>query len=282
MTAVSDVVRQGRVAVAAARALLTMPQMLLYPLSLAALQFVLVAALVGGAFAVGGAAGYAPVVAVLLAIVVSTVALAVLMTAYCYELNEVFEGRSPTPLAGLGFALARLRMVLAAAVLVAASGYAETSTDSLGPVASTFGLSSVWAVKIASAFAFPAVVASRHSLRVGLSNVRDAAEAEWGRAVVTTVGTRLVGMAIAWCGILSAMALAVAAFAGLAVDVGPLGPFTLPVAVGVSGISAAVAVQFTIRGLLQMALYRCAVDGSLPPALSPDPQTLLETEGSRV
>lgn len=282
MTVVGDVLCQGRVAAAAARALLTMPQMLVYPLSLATLQFAILAVLIGGALTAGGGAVvsvFVPAVAV--AVAVSAVALATLMTAYCYELNEVFEGRSPTPFSGLVFALGRFKMVLAGAVLVVGSGYADSQAGTLGPIASSFGLTSAWAVKIASAFAFPAVVTSRHSLRVALANVREAIEAEWGRAVVTIVSTRFVGMAIAWSGIIVAMVLAAAAVSGtFVVDVDPFGPFVAPFVVGVSGISFAVAVQFAIRGLLQMALYRCAVDGSLPTALATDHQTLLETDSS--
>lgn len=279
MGIVSGVLRQFGVAADALKALLSAPQMLVYPILVVVLYPLLMGGVLGGFYALGvGLVLY--IVGMVILFLGGAALFGTLMTAYCYEVNEVFQGRSPAPLSGLRVAVGRFKLVIIAAVVVAGGEFAsQGARGSSIPFSNVVGATSAWGFKIASVFAFPAVATTQGSLRDTFTQVKDAIKAEWGKSIVATVSTRLIGMSIAWAGILGGIGLAIAAFTDtFAVDAGPLGPFTLPIVVAVTGIVLAIVVQFTISGLLKMALYRYAVDGELPPALSTDADVLVETD----
>lgn len=270
----ASVRRQFRIGFDAVRALLSAPQMLVYPLLAAVLGIGVPFGLAIGTFLV--APRFAQYSAVL-SMVIFPVVFAFLMVAYCYEINEAFEGRSPSVGDGLRVAVGRAKLVVVAGLVVGTGGFLVRSLGDSLPVGSIAGLASAWALRVAGVFAFPVVATTDGDLEDAFDEVVAAVEDEWGKSLIATAGTQLLGMLIAWTGIVAAVALTAAAFTGrLAVDAGPLGPFTLPLVVGVSGILGAVIVQFTIDGVLKTALYRYAMDGELPTALSTDADALVE------
>lgn len=279
MGILSNVGRQFGVVADAMRALLAAPQMLLYPVLAAVLGLGVPAAIVGLTYLVGGGdtvayAGFA-------SMLTFPVVFSFLMVAYCYEINEVFEGRRPAPGAGLRVAAGRLKLVALAGLVVGVGGFAVQMAGNKVPLGDAVGVASSYGLRIAGVFAFPVVATTQGSAREAFSEVVDSARDEWGKSLAATVGTQAIGMIVAWTGILAGIGLAVAAFLGeFAVDVGPLGPFTLPIVVAVGAILLAALLQFTVDGIVKVALYRYARDGELPPALSNDADALVETEGS--
>jgi len=266
--------RQLRIGFDAVRALLSAPQMLVYPLLAAVLGIGVPIGLAGGTLLV--APGFAQF-GVVLSVIAFPVIFAFLMVAYCYELNEAFEGRSPSFGEGLRVAVGRAKLVAVAGLVVGTGGFLVRSIGDSLPFGSIAGLGSAWALRVAGVFAFPVVTTTDGGLEDAFDEVVGAVEDEWGKSLVATAGTQLLGMAIAWTGIIAGVALAAMAFLGrFAVDAGPLGPFTLPVVVGVSGIIAAVVLQFTVDGILKTALYRYATEGELPAALSTDADSLVD------
>ncbi|SNZ05915.1 hypothetical protein SAMN06269185_0981 [Natronoarchaeum philippinense] len=218
---------------------------------------------------------------VVLSMLVFPIVFAFLMVAYCHELNEAFEGRSPSFGAGLRVAAGRAKLVAVAGLVVGIGSFLVRSVGDSLPVGSIAGLGSAWALRIGSVFAFPAVATTEGNLDDAFEDVVAAVEAEWGKSLIATASTQLLGMVMAWAGIVAAVVLAAGAFtARFAVDAGPLGPFTLPVIVGVSGILAAILVQFTVDGILKTALYRYATEGELPTALSADADELVDPVGA--
>lgn len=277
MGLLSGVGKQFSVGMDALRALLSAPQLFLYPLLAVVLGLGMPVVLVGGALAIDPGLAQAGVVAYVL---LFPLVFAALMVGYCYELNEVFEGRSPGVGAGLGRAAGRIKMVVIGGLVVGVGG---TATHALGesiPFGNALGLASRWGLQVAGVFAFPAIAVSDGSLRETFDDVKSAVEDQWGKSLVATIGTRAVGMAIFWTGTLAGIALAALAFVGsLAVELPPLGAFTLPVLLPVAAVVTAITVQFTIDGVVKTALYRYAIDGELPPAFGNDADALVEDSG---
>lgn len=278
MRSLASLRRQFGIGLDAVRTLLSAPQMLVYPLLAAVLGVGVPVGLAGGTYLVAPRfAQYSTV----LSMVLFPVIFAFLMVAYCHELNEAFEGRSPSFGEGLRVAVGRAKLVAVAGLVVGTGGFFVRSMGDSLPFGSVAGLGSAWALRVGGVFAFPVVATTDGDLDDAFDEVVAAVEAEWGKSLVATASTQLLGMVIAWVGIIAAVVLAAGAFTGrFAVDAGPLGPFTFPVVVGVSGILAAILVQFTIDGILKTALYRYATEDELPTALSTDADELVDAESA--
>jgi len=145
------------------------------------------------------------------------VAFSFAMVAYCHELDAAFRGRRPPPGTGARVALHRAKRVAIAGFVVGTGG-----------------------------FAFPAVATTDATIRETFEDVLVATESAWGGAAVTTLSTQALGTAIAWAGIVPAMALLFGGFAGIVPYFGRLGPLTLPLLVGVGGLVAAIGTQFAV------------------------------------
>lgn len=271
--------RQVSIATDALGAVLGAPQVLLYPLLTLVLGVGVPLALIGGTAALVPSLATVGVIATFVAF---PVIFAFLMVGYCYEINELFEGRRPGVLEGLRVALGRARMVAVAGLVVGTGQFAAGAAGSVIPFGRIVGTASRWGLQVAGTFAFPVVATTEGSLRDGFDEVRDAVKAEWGKSLVATAGTRAVGLAIAGTGFLAGVALAVGSLLGaVSVSVPPLGPFTLPIALPLLGVFVAILVQFTIDGILKTALYRYARDGELPPAISVDADALVDGDADR-
>lgn len=232
--------------------------------------FLWLGALVGGPYMIGG-------VIVIVIVAVYAIVFSFLMVAYCYELNEVFEGRSPAFGDGFGVATERFRLVVLAGLIVGVGGFAARLGGNSVPFGDLIGVGSKWGLRIAGVFAFPVVATTRTSAADAFQEVLDAAEQEWGKSIVAAASTRVIGLAIFWICLFGAVALAVLAFFGrFAVEFGPLGTFTLPVIVAVGGLILATSVQFTLEGILRTALFRYASDGRLPAVFSSNPDALVD------
>lgn len=199
------------------------------------------------------------------------------MVAYCHELDAAFRGRRPAPGTGARVALRRTKRVALAGLVVGTGGFVLHSTAESVPFGERLGLSSKWALRVASVFAFPAVATTDASIRETFGDVLAATESAWGGAAVTTLGTQALGTVIAWAGIVPAVVLLFGGFAGVVPPVGPLGPLTLPFLLGVGALVTAIGTQFAVDGVLKTALYRYVQDGRLPSALAADPGKFVES-----
>lgn len=268
--------RQFGVAKGALRAVVASPKLFVYPILTMVLGVGVPAGLAGLTHVVGLGAH----VGLFASFVVFPIVFAFLMTSYCYEVNEVFEGRTPSLGEGMGVAAGRLKLVVVAALVVGVGGFAVRSLGDTVPFGNLIGIASAWGLKVAGVFAFPVIATTDGSVKEAFGDVVDAVKDEWGKSLVATAGTQLVGMAIAGAGFVGAVALAAAALTGtFGVDVGPLRELTLPVVVLALGIVTAIIVQFTISGLLKVALFRYANEGELPSTLSMDADAIVDVDG---
>lgn len=273
------VVEQASVASELLRAVASAPWLLAYPILAAAVAVGFpLAALAIPVFAAPdplliAVAWAAPFVAV-------PVAFSLLMVAYCHELDCAFDGGRPPPGSGLVVAASRRRRAAVAGLIVGTGGMSAHYLGELLPFAERIGVATTWGMRVAGVFAFPAIATTRGSLRETVGVVLSAVESEWGTALVTTASTQALGTAIAWAGLGSGVVFLFGGLFRVLPAVGPLGPFTLPLALGVGGILLAVAVQFAVGGMLRTVLYRYARDGEVPPALSSDVDAFVETDGS--
>ncbi|WP_436924796.1 hypothetical protein [Halosimplex amylolyticum] len=273
MERLSELRTQGPVALRAARVVLSAPQVLAYPVVAALIGLVMPFVLGGTLFLIDirlvwlAAPGY---------IVGFGAVYAALMVAYCYELDALFSGRSPAPGSGLRRAFGRARIVLLGGVAISVVGMlAESGFDSV-PFGEWIGATSRWGIRVASVFAFPAIATTDGSLRETVAEIQTTAERQWGSALVATVGTSAIGVVVFWSTMISSIALAIAAALGVfAVEIPPLGGYTLSVVLPVVGLVVALSVQFTVDGVVKTALYRYATDGELPPAIDGDADALL-------
>lgn len=264
---------QAAVAGRAFRAVLSTPHVLVYPLAASVLALVLPFVLGGVLFLIdvrlvwlvvpGYLLGLAPV-------------FGVLMVAYCYELDQLFAGRSPAPGAGLRRAAARVGAVVVGSLVTSvATMFAESSGDSV-PFGGVIGVTSTAAMRVLNVFIYPAVATTDGSLAETAEAIRTAAERKWGTALVAAVGTSALGTTIFWSGMIAAIVLALVAALGVfAVELPPLGDYTLSVFLPVAGLFTALAVHVTVDGVVKTALYRYAMDGELPSALGDDVDSLL-------
>ncbi|QLH78498.1 hypothetical protein HZS55_14900 [Halosimplex rubrum] len=265
---------QGPVALRALRAVLWRPYVLVYPVLASMLALLLPAVIAVGL-------GLIDIRLVWLTVPIYLFGLAplfgLLMVAYCHELDELFAGRTPTPGSGIARAIARFRVLVVASLLASlGSLLAESGDDDSVPFGGLVGISSATALRALNGFLYPAVAVSEGSLGETAEEVWAAAERRWGTAVVTATGTRAVGMGIVWSAIITSVALAVLAVLGVfSIEVPPLGGYTLSVALPVAGLFTATALTTTVRGVVETALYRYAVDGELPAALGDDADALL-------
>ncbi|WP_415381598.1 hypothetical protein [Halosimplex sp. TS25] len=274
MGRISRLRTQAAVAGRALRVVLSTPQVLVYPLAASLLALVLPFALGGVLFLVdvrlvwltlpGYLFGLAPV-------------FGVLMVAYCYELDELFAGCSPALGSGLRRAVSRVGTVVVGSLVTSvATMFAESSGDSV-PFGGVIGVTSTAAMRVLNVFIYPAVATTDGSLGETAEAIQTAAEHQWGTALVAAVGTSALGTAIFWSGMIAAIVLAVVAALGVfAVELPPLGGYTLSVVLPVVGLFTALAVHVTVDGVVRTALYRYATDGGLPPALGDDVDSLLK------
>ncbi|WP_459193818.1 hypothetical protein [Halosimplex sp. J119] len=273
MGLLSGIGKQLSVAGRALRVLLSAPQVFIYPILAVVFGLGMPIVFVGGGFLVDPTLGKLGVVAY---VVGFPLLFAFLMVAYCYEVNELFEGRSPGFASGLRRAAGRIKMVVLGGLVIGVGGMATHYVGDSIPFGDALGVGSRWGLKIAGVFAFPAIATSDGALKETFAKVKAGVEDQWGKSIVATVGTRAVGMVIFWTGMLAAIALAVLAFLGeFAIELPPLGAFTLPVILPVAAIVTAITVQFTVDGVVKTALFRYAMDGELPPALGGDADALL-------
>jgi hypothetical protein len=276
VVSLTDVAVQLRVATAVLSAVSTVPWVLVYPGLGAACMVGL--PVVGTALLVA----FTPHPVVLVAtwagiVVVIPVAFSFAMVAYCHELDAAFRGRRLPPGTGARVALRRAKRVTIAGFVVGTGGFVVHSTAESVPFGERLGLPSKWALRVAGVFAFPAVATTDAPIRETFGDVLAATESAWGGAAVTTLSTQALGTVIAWTGIVPAVVLLLGGFAGIVPYVGPLGPLTLPLLVGVGGLVTAIGTQFAVDGVLRAALYRYAHDGRLPSALAAEPGRFVET-----
>jgi len=265
---------QGPVALRALRTVLSRPSVLLYPF-LATVLAVLSPLVI----AVG--LGLVDIRLVPLTVPIYVVGLAplfgLLMVAYCYELDELFAGRTPALGAGLSRGVERCTVLVVASLFTSLGTLlAGSGSDDSVPFGGLVGLSSATSLRALNVFVYPAVAHSDGSLGETADEVLSAAEQRWGTAAVTAVGTRAIGVGIFWGSMAASIGLALLAALGVvAVEVPPLGGYTIPVALPVVGLCTAFAATAAIRGVVKTALYRYAVDGELPAALGEDADALL-------
>ncbi|WP_152031266.1 ABC transporter permease [Natrarchaeobaculum aegyptiacum] len=260
---------QFRLAWNTLRVVASTPQLLLYPTVLTALALttpVVVFALI---------IFFPPIMPIVLVayLVGMPFLFAFLMVAYCYELNERFDGRRPPLAAGIGVAAARLRLVAIAALAFGPAGFFVYYASAL--VRFVPGLERVVAVgiEVVSMFAYPAVACADEDDSIGetFESLREAVEREFGTATIAAVGFRFFGATLVLGGFVTAAALvALWWYAGANALVGSVGLAVLPLlALAVLGgsVTTAIFVTFTASGVVKTALYRYATDDELPATL---------------
>ncbi|MFC4248506.1 DUF6159 family protein [Natribaculum luteum] len=276
--------RQLRVAVSTGRALASNPFLLAYPIVATVLALGLAGALL--AYPLAGALEIVPYssralgVAFLAYLVVVPVSLSFVMVAFTAEVAQTYRGQRPIPGEGIRVATDRIGAVVLAALLFGTGGYAVRYLGIVGRLGEFAGVVSSWGIRIAGTFVYPAIATTDGDTTVALERSLQALRAEWGSGVVTTVGTQTLGTLLTMAGLWSAVGLVAAQWLGwIALEVGPLGEFTLPVLLAVGGLAAAFVLGFAVNGLLTTALYLYATDGELPALLAADPADLVEVRG---
>lgn len=202
----------------------------------------------------------------------------VLQVAMCYEVNEAFEDTRPVPLSGLRVALARPKQVALVAVLGIVSIYFQRWLSRFGRVGNVLGAAGPRSTDVVSLFAVPLVATTEQPVAESLDSVLQSVEEEWERGLALAVGTKAIGMALTWGGILLAAVLFVAALFGRGLGLPPLGPFTLPLLVGVGGFVLGTAAHLLVRTVLETALFRYVRDGEFP--VGTDAERVIETPES--
>ncbi|WP_049922840.1 ABC transporter permease subunit [Halopiger djelfimassiliensis] len=278
----SVVGRQYRLARNCTRAVLSAPQVLLYPVLATVLSFGYPILLFGYPM-VGGYNSTVMTAGFLLYLVIVPLIISFSMVAYCYELNELFEGRQPSPGDGARVAANRLRLVGVAALVFGTGGAALQYLGLFGRIGSRLGSSAQLGLEVVHMFAFPVVALSPAdgTVRDAFEDVVDAMQSEFGAATVSAVGIRLLNGLIVSSGFLAAIGLLVAWFyRGVDIAVGPLGPFTLPILFVFGSAITASVVGLAVSGVVKTALYRYASDGELPAELGVGIDDLVDTAPS--
>jgi len=202
----------------------------------------------------------------------------VLQVAMCYEVNEAFEGNLSVPFSGLWVALARPKRVALVVVLGIVSVYFQRWLSMVGRVGRVLGGAGPRSYEVASLFAFPLIATTEQPVAETLEAVLRSVDEEWERGLALAVGTKAIGMAFTWGGILLAAVLFVATVFGRSPSLPPLGPFTLPLLVGVGEFVLGMAVHLLVRTVLKTALFRYVRDGEFP--VGADAERVIETPES--
>lgn len=277
MSRLAQLERQVPLALRALRLLLGTPQAFVYPVVAAVSAIAMPVVLAAGLFLVdvrlvwltvpGYILGYGSL-------------FAVLMVAYCYELDRAFAGQSPPPGAGLRrVAGAPGTVILGGLVMSVLGMFTESDVDP--PFLDRLGIASRWGLRAATVFCYPALAVESGCIRETLTVVQAAARDKWGSAGVASAGTQAVGFTVIWTSIAAAVALAVSWSLGVfSVDLPPLGSFAIIAVLPVFGFVSAMTLQFTVSGVVKTVLYRYATTDELPEALGADPTVLLDANES--
>ena len=201
----------------------------------------------------------------------------VLQVAMCYEVNEAFEGRRPVPLSGIRVALGRPQRIVLAATLAFVVVNVQRGLPAFGRVGQVLGAAGARGYEVASLFAFPLIATTDESVARSLESVLASVEEQWDRGLAVSVGTKAVGMALTWGGIVLAILLLGAAVFGYGPSFPPYGPFTLPLAAGVGGLVLGFSIQILVRTVLKTALFRYVRDGEFP--VGTDAERVIEPPG---
>ena len=203
----------------------------------------------------------------------------VLQVAMCYEVNEAFEGRRPVPFSGIRMALGRPKRIVLAATLAFVVVYVQRSLSAFGRVGRVLGAAGARGYEVASLFAFPLIATTDESVARSLESVLASVEEQWDRGLAVSVGTKAVGMALTWGGIVLAMLLLGAAIFGSGPSFPPFGLFTLPLAAGVGGFVLGFSIQILVRTVIKTALLRYVRDGEFP--VGADAERVIESPRGR-
>lgn len=239
------------------------PQLLLYPIAFLIVTF-------GASIPVFVANVVHPLawlVAFVLYLTVIPIMGAFFIVAYCYELNELFEGQEPGVGSGVGVAFGRLRLVALASLVFGTGGFFLRYLGVLSRFLAGPGTLGSVGVETVSTFVYPVVALADEdqTAREAFEELKTAVEREFRTAAFAAVGIRALVSIIFLSGFAAAVAvLAVWSARGLVPGPGVIG---LALVLFTGATLTAVIVGFLVSGLVKTALYRYAIDGELPPEL---------------
>lgn len=195
---------------------------------------------------------------------------AVVQVATCYEVNEAFAGRQPTPLAGFRVALGRPKRILLAAGLTVAAVQFQRYLGGFGRLGESIAEAGGLGYQVVSTVAFPLIATTDSSAAETVEDLLRSVEATWDRGLAVAVGTKTLGFALFWGALALGVTLTVAAVFGVGFSVPPLGTFTLPLVVVACGGLLAFSIPLLIRSILATALLRYLRHGEFPMGSEPE------------
>ena len=186
--------------------------------------------------------------------------------AYCYELHELYRGRRPMPLAGLGVALGNLKRIVLGTVIVAGifnSGrMAAGDMDSVGNAA---GAATMAGSHVLATFMAPAIAIEDASAKATAQHIREAVGKQWGEAFAVSYSVSKVAGSLFFLGLFGGIGIVASLYLGLfPLAMEPTTVLLLGVLSPFAGFFAAASFKALTDGPISTALYIHAVDGDKP------------------